>query len=245
MQKQKPRKPMVRRSLYSVVDDLSEAIKAIYTECFRRREFALRGSSDWTPGPWWNGGVVRGTRRPNMWKRVAKFMLDNELPLLPFIRFAVFDFNKRALPKPTLLASKVVAEKYRIVTKASESNMRQVQVEFDMQQQALRLALSWYDEAEGCGFEFEDDAEIKRRVLLDASTSMSALFRYCLAVAERLDGIVEHFYSAALIQYATTPKVYDIVWKEWIPAAFKEDARNLSRCCVKTVNSPNERVRHG
>ena len=242
MKKKQVDKPITQRSLYAISEELSESVKAIFVECYRQRESALRGQCSWEPGIWWNGGRTRrGVVRPNIWRLGAKFIIKHELPVFQFIYYVVFDYNTRALPKPTLLISKTVAARYRHISHDGEQVLVQVQAEFGMQQEALEFAVSWYDDAEECGLEIGiDAAEIKRRVLMDTSTSLSALFRYCLAVNEEFGDIAKQYYDAALIQYVPLSRVYDCVWKDWIPDVFRMDADKLSRCFENT-----ERTHHG
>ena len=105
--------PKTMKSMHSVVESLGRMVRETYIECHRARESARKGVSHWKPGAWWDGGVVRGTNRSNIWERVAKILLDHKLPPVPFIKFAVFDFNKRAAPKPDLLLNKRVIQEYK------------------------------------------------------------------------------------------------------------------------------------
>ncbi len=226
--KLKGRKVKRVRSTHSVIEDLSGMIKTVYTEAYRRRESAIKGRSNWTPGDWWNGGVVRGVKRPNIWDRAARFVLQHRLSVLPFVSFAVFEFSKRALPRPTHLVSKPVLESFRQSEQDIKQSRESIVVAFDGQRHALALALDWYDDAKELGIPFTDE-EIKRQVLLDTGVQMSALFRYCLAESEGLTDLASDLFTAAVLQFMSAPKAYAGVWGEWIPVRFREEAQQLCR----------------
>lgn len=228
--KEKPKRRKVRRvrSSHSVIEDLSGMIKTVYIEAYRRRESAIKGRSNWSPGDWWNGGTVRGIKRPNIWDRAARFVLQNRLPVLPFVSFAVFECSTRALPRPTHLVSKSVLASFRQSERDIKQSRESIVVAFAGQRHALSLALDWYDDAKELGIPFTEE-EIKRQVLLDTGVQMSALFRYCLAESEGLGDLASDLFTAAVLQYMSAPKVYAGVWGEWIPTRFREEAQQLCR----------------
>lgn len=64
--------------------------------------------------------------------------------------------------------------------------------------------------------------------LFNPSLQLSHLFRYGLAVSERLQPVAEHYAAAAMGQYLLSPREYDEIWTTFIPPAFREQARKLT-----------------
>jgi hypothetical protein len=66
-------------------------------------------------------------------------------------------------------------------------------------------------------------------VLLDESLQLTAMFRYCLAVGEKLDAIAARYKDAAVLEYLSSPDDYDKYWGEWIPQQLRNSAGEVAK----------------
>jgi hypothetical protein len=208
------------RSEGRVVTALAAQVRRLYIMERRRYEQMTTGrASNYSPGPWWDGGETRrGTRRESIWPRVASFILRNHLDPATFIsRQFITGKSVNPAPMPNQLLTKRAIENYELHGKDSQ---RLLEVSFETQKQALQQAILGVQQMAPT-MHTED---VQAHVLLNGQYNLSPLFRYCLALAEGHPTIAKRYCENAILQYMQQPGDYDVVWGKWIPRLFKQRA---------------------
>lgn len=221
-----------RRSTFSIVKEIAEVVRELFITRYRQVESeGGKGFSNWTPGPWWDGGNVRGTNRNNIWEAAAKLILKHRLPLGEFVNYVTGEWRrlkKQPVPRPNHLCSpQAVADFHRLNRGSTADPLQGLQTAIEFQRDALEQAMYGYQAFDGTEYEVTSPEELKRLVLWDEDLSLSALFRYCLAVDEGYDDIAKTFLAGALVQYLSQLRHYDQVWGIWIPQQFRNTADRL------------------
>ena len=138
-------------------------------------------------------------------------------------------------PKPNHLLSQSRLGEYRRGRADRQSNeIHSFRIRLKSMANAFRSGLVWYaDYAELIAtgeVESEDgvpsENENMERVLLDESTTMNWLFRYCVAL-KRCPNLVGTFESVAAYEYVSYRDAYDIAWDKFIPDAVRLRANKL------------------
>ena len=84
-----------------------------------------------------------------------------------------------------------------------------------------------FDE-DGCEpYEQISDIEIVKQVLIDTTTQMNALFRFCVGVVYGLPEVCADFEMRAAYDYIPNRDGYDLAWRSCIPDAFQRKAGGL------------------
>lgn len=221
-----------RRSAHSVVTEVAEIIRELFIRKYRRIASGTKGAANpnWVPGVWWDGGETRdGRKRSSIWVSAAKFMIKQKLPIAEFVEYVTGTWREQThqpVPCPNHLCSKSVAHSFRSRNmNRAVSSERQIQTAMEFQQAELGRVLHWFGSFSG--IVDIDENKLKRMALRDESCSLSALFRYCLAVSEEYEDIAEKFFDAALTQYLMSSREYDKIWGDWIPQSFRDVANRL------------------
>jgi len=215
-----------------VLEEVAKAIRQCYIEARRRQEEARTGHrSNYTPGPWWDGGVTKRSRvrRGNYWLRLAKQFTERGIDYQAYIDHVfnnwhaqfVTDRNHYA-PQPNQLGN---AEWQNSFLRDAQRGIHKDQKRraFLAQQQEAHRAIL---EAQEYGM-YKDNRQVLKAVLTNSSLSLSALFRYCCAFHEGLTEVQKFYKMSALLQYGRAIRDYNEVWKEWIPETLREEAEQV------------------
>lgn len=217
------------RSRFSIVEDLAATIRKYYISSYRSKETSQGRPGRWTPGVYWDGGwdSNRNIERESAWKKAAEFLLKHQLGVGPYLHYLIWD-HSRGLPKPSWIWQKKIHEAYdRYVELSGQDEEMNIFYTFNIQQQTLRQAVAWHNDAVECGFDVGGKSGIQRRILADRHIALSALFRLCLAASEGLQDFYDEYHVAAVTQYVQAADLYDAVWGDWIPVSFREGTRQL------------------
>jgi len=177
------------------------------------------------------------SRRKRVWLRLAQLVLDRKYDPRMFIQ-AQFELwppgrlMRYELPQPEAFLRPEAEQNY--VT-ARQALAREIAVSFRLQRECFETEVAFRR-----GW-MNSDEEAWADVLnsSDADISLSALFRYCLATSlasdpavkdkARFERIAQRFLPAAALQYVYAADDYDAVYREWIPANFRDLATRLYR----------------
>lgn len=206
------------------LETLSEHIRTLWIEA--RRQFDWRTSGK--PSDWgaryqaiWDGGTDRVTGKDHTckWDKIAAFVIEHDLEPTTLIR-AIFDGAYAFPPNPTAAYGRNALSKYRqFVSPLNKGEMReQISTAFASQKEQFKLSIiqkQHYDELK------PDDAW--RVTLVEASSGLSPLFRYCVGVNRAWPDIYEQYENSARRQYHQDRELYDAIWRDWIPNKIKTD----------------------
>lgn len=219
----------IRRSMHSLVTELSLIVRDLYIASYRKRLLSktTANAMNWNPGPYWDGGTTSlGAERPNVWPGAASFVIKRQLPVGEFVRFVVFDWTMR--PQPNHLKSPAAATAFFDQDDLRRRTARQdMLLAFQHQQDAAAHATDFYYSMAKRGFGSTEGAVIRKMVLRDEEYDLTSLFRYCSAMESGLTEIAEEYYSAALVQYLVACRSYDTLWGDWIPDRLKRASARL------------------
>lgn len=216
------------RSKYSALEEFSWAVREAYINQMHHRETILKGTHQWRPGAWWDGGVVKGQRRCNIWIKAAEFIFRHQLPLIEYVNFVVMYWTDR--PAPNHLCSPKAAKAFHSSEVGRDQlAQQQIALALDHQEYMLHEALDRYEEYSEFGWVPKDPKKILWMILADEKIELTALFRYCSAATEGFDDLVKKFNFPALAQYLTDCDEYDEIWGDWIPEKFRRVKQNMQR----------------
>jgi hypothetical protein len=220
------RRPMPRSEESNTVCATATVIRDTYVAERRQYHQSLTGrESHYVPSDHWNGGSTqRAGRRPDIWTKIAKFVLKHAVDPVQFVRYQFKVHTGNFIIKPNQLYTEKALRDYRSVAKVSAAA---IAVALCGQRNALVHAVYVFqDTAAVVGAEFPLSA-IRSSVLLDGSIPLSALFRYCVALQEGLPNIARRYRVAAAVQYVRDRRAYDKAWGTLIPTDFKRQAKKL------------------
>lgn len=207
-------------------EELAAAIREHYIRTRRAYAEARTGSpSHYRPGPWWDGGRTRGgVQRRNYWLVLADLFRREGVDYRAYIDFVFRQWEPQGLsdrasylPQPNVLGSRKHLEAFRKFAESPEYRDRRRRA-LEAQKMECHQAILKYEQYGT----YRGQQAVLSAVLSDSSLSLSALFRYCVAVMAGLKRL-ERFYEAeASAQYARAPREYDEVWGDWIPRKLRE-----------------------
>lgn len=216
------------RAEFSVLDELSLSVRAWWIQEVRTAERQRQGYSYYKVGAWWDGGVVNGQERSNIWQLAAKVFLRETLPFFEYISFVV---NRGKHPRPNHLLSRQLISEFRrsitpysvVTTTVDLRSLLQSQLAATQTQvRALCQA-----NADGKFEEVFTAAALRDMVIADTTTGLTPLFRYCLATREGANRLAERYRRDAIVQYLGHPEAYAKAWGEWIPGELALQANTV------------------
>lgn len=161
------------------------------------------------------------------WPVIASFMVQNGIS--NYVEYFRLQFESRAnrsvALSPRQCCGPVGLAKWKDARLKGESVQKTLATAFNFQKELLRTEIF---KARSCqqanGW---TDSETDDTVLLDRTSSLTALFRYCLAIKSGRPDIAEVFHRPALMQYVSSMDAYDHVWSDWIPSNLRMEAQEL------------------
>lgn len=205
--------------------NLREYAKMVRREYIKaRRRFEVSRTelpSYWKPTARMDGAADRlGRTKPAVWPELAEFFVRHNINVQDYL-FTAFLCAGFSPPTPWDLMKQSFLNHYRKKVKASAKD---TEITFNFMRTFCKtqiLSHPSYDPT-------STDKSVTAAVLLDADLPLSALFRYCLARSEQLEGVAELYKAQAAVEYMRTPDDYDQVWgPDWIPADFADEAEIL------------------
>jgi hypothetical protein len=187
----------------------------------------------YNPSPKWDGEDAfednpEISSRESTWERMAAKLSTLEVDPVDLVRRLFDDLEPSARPiLPNQLASSSALSRYgRLVAEAAPD----IEMALRSQTEVLITAFRCFD-----GGETEQDAWVG--VLLDESLSLSALFRYCLALqcadgyrdlsTNRFQRVADHYEWPANEQYRKNKDAYDRAWVIILPPSLRNESRSL------------------
>lgn len=221
------RKPPVSRGFLGpriaplpVIQETAARVRSCYIQARRRFETAISGvESTFGQHPAhlirWDGGTdPRGVRHPNIWLRIAEFVLAHKIEPEILVE-AVFHFwSSGDPPKPNQLLGDSALQAVENYGKDQP-----VDVRLSLQNEkmnAVRRAMEIRAVRPGANSE-----EVWRSVLQSEVDDFSPLFRYCLARQTGCDDVAARFRDEALLQYQKYRQIYDEILGANIPEDLK------------------------
>lgn len=163
----------------------------------------------------------------NFWLELAQAVLTKRLDPRMFIR-RQFMLLSRTAPSPA--KEKLVGKRaFANYEAGKEMSRKGIAVAFRTQKDTARSEIV-NEQDEDC-----DVIEASVEVLWDFELSLSALFRYCLALQllkqykdSQFQELADSFRVVAALQYVEDPEAYDIVWgRKWLPVGFRSEAATV------------------
>jgi len=202
---------------------ISSFVRSMYVSC--AREYLRSPNYGEREIPQWDGGAdPYGVRHTAVWPKIARFVLQHNVPLMPFIR-AQFQAVKlgRRIPTPNQFYNQQALENYYRYMASVEPNelARRARLEKDA---ILSVAGPYVEEL---GWPIQRAVEYAMGDL--AGLGISPLTRFCVAVQTELPDLAERYRDPALMQYLWESAQYDEVWGDKIPAEFRQEADSLRK----------------
>lgn len=217
------------KSRHTIEENLSMVVKEMFTVFIRHREEQVKAKSSWKSSPWWDGGEVKDSNnrlciRESTWLKAAQLILRNGLNANDFVAFVVFKY-KKSLPAPNWLLSREAISKFKALREQRQQDIHaELLIALKSQTVSLHDQTINVQEMALANNVRMSKAEIAAQALVSADSSMSALFRYCVAVNEDLPKIAARYADDALLQYLQDAAAYREVWKSLLPKSFVEEA---------------------
>lgn len=154
---------------------------------------------------------------PSDWQRIADLCIAEKINPRSYIStiFASLDPAKKTVPNPNYFCGEKALDTWRQSRRGQE---RAIELSLRSETEAAANKMGFYL---SMGF---TKRRAYRTTLLDDSLGLSPLFRYCVAVSLKYDDIADHFYTAAMTQFAEFDKYYRKFWAEMLPAGFAKRA---------------------
>ena len=203
-------------------EKLAARIRHAYIRERRRHQRAVTGKEGKYGSkamPKWDGGRDdEGVNRSSVWLDVARHLLD--MKCLSPERFVQAQFVEKRSPQPNMLKSEAAWDRF---TRFNSDAMSRLKNEFKSEcfvfAAQCQSASTWFPDY--------DKVALWRFVLKDLEVSLSALFRFCVAVSEDLGDVTAQFHELALREYLQDPDGYARAWGEYIPEVLKKEALNV------------------
>lgn len=205
------------------VEKLAQLIRTCYVLHYRRAEERQTGTRSYYGAKHvvkWDGGSDKAGRNfKPIWPKIARAILswgaDPE-------KFIAAQFNNRGLqtmPYPNMLLSDMAKEAYDKYAKNLEHEIG-LSLEIQHNQFLIELEKAQILRRASC-------AEAGRLILRSPMTSLSALYRYVIAVRVEDAELAAQFRDLAIDQYFYSAAAYDKTWGDFIPEELKQEAAAL------------------
>lgn len=230
-----------------IIAELADKIRAYYIAARRRHEESRTGRpSSYLPGPWWDGGKMRGsnTVRKNQWLNVAKKLSARSIDYQAFIDYLFDTFKMNAItdrdkyaPQVNMLLSFNRQDAF-LQHESSEASRERRRRAFQAQKRIVHAAI--LDQLESRMHPSRVD--VIKYVIADSSLELSALFRFCLAHDEAQQRLKDFYRDQALMQYGRNIRQYNETWKDWIPGDLKQEAALVFQAHGETNGTSSTRT---
>jgi hypothetical protein len=203
-----------------ITEQLGRYVRSVYIGCYR--EYTGKFEYGLTHMASWDGGEDSfGRRHRPVWPKIAEKIIHLGVDPILFIRGQFWCRRDDTRPPlPTYLLSDEAEARYRAYLQQApavaqteyEADLRMVQTEVLL----LTSRLGW-----------EYKRALRYALSSVVTVQASALFRFCLAAAEGLWDLAQHFHDQALLQYVFQQEVLDVAWGARIPLALREECLRL------------------
>ena len=151
------------------------------------------------------------------WQQIADLCIAEKINPKTYIAtiFASLDPHAKMAPNPNYFYGQKALDRWRLLRRGQE---RSIELSLRSETEAAANKMGFYL---SMGFK---KRRAYRTTLLDDSLGLSPLFRYCVAVSLNYDDIAEHFYEAAVTQFAEFDRYYLKFWAEMLPKGFAKRA---------------------
>lgn len=185
-----------------------------------------RAASRAAPRPASTKRAARQQKRLGVWRALARDLAAVRIDPTAFVRAQFVTLEPgRPPPAPETLQGPEALRRYQNAPDASRAAVRAA---FITQMDAYRKAVSVRHFSKTCPRPL---AAAQDSALNDESRSMSPLFRFAMATALGLAGTADRFEAAAAVQYTAEADAYDLVWKQALPAGWRDRAVRLYEAC--------------
>jgi len=221
--------PTKRPETREIRSALTRRIREIYvTHCRRYIEERTGVPSRYGERamPKWDGGVAAdGKKYTSVWMRLARFVVEHQVDPATLIRATftawIEETDSQNPPTPLMVMRESSLQRARTLRGDLEADaQRQLAIQRESFRIGVIVTADRYsitaDQATG-------------RILRDTSRELSALFRYCMAVAKGYPDIAELYREDAFRHYAFNADAYDSVWGDVVPDDFRTDVAALRR----------------
>lgn len=217
-----------RDTSQQLLDQLASRCRSAYIRERESYEHMVRGRpAKFHPGPRWDGGKFRdGKTYKAIWPDMAKFMLRNNLDPESCIRYRFMMQSSNILRPvyPNQIANRRYLQDYVDLSKQEQQDIAS-RFEFEKSFGRSRIVLEQH-------LKTTTMQESTFKILVDETLPLSALFRYSLARSMKMFDVCRRYRLAAIAQYLEAPDEYDEIWREWLPACFKENARAVAEAIL-------------
>jgi len=186
-------------------------LRAAWIAAVRELHYRREGEpSRYTPKPIWDGGTCRQTGRTYkaVWPGLAARARQMGLDPVDLVQ-TLFSHRVGATPAPHAMFGE---DNVAACRRAAESVGRRAGASLVTEEAVFRSAV-W-----AAGLTIPDRDAAVRFVLNDVGRTMSALFRYCVAVVYGLPEVAARWRTAAVAQYRKNEKAYNEHWGRILPA---------------------------
>lgn len=171
--------------------------------------------SFYRPGPALDGGIdAAGKNHKPVWPKLATFVTKASVNPMLFVR-AQFYLNMRPPMSPNMIMNDVAISRYRDYL-SYEKDFQSLKVAKDCQIRAAHDAIELNKKIYG-----PNSIDVYRDIILDPNISISALFRYMLALECGDQKLAKQWFDEAYKQYIYNKQGYDSVWNDLIPKELK------------------------
>jgi len=210
-------------SVQETLAELARNVREIWIAEKRQYQQSQSGQpSTWVPGPQLDGGCsASGRVTTPVWPKLAKFIFENGLHPVFFIRAQFHQCGGRPPLNPLMLTNDKAVQRYKHFV-ASKADIKDLVVARDTQMRAARDAVELNKRFYG-----PTNIDIYRDVILDNNVDITALFRYVLALQCKQQDLANLWHDAALKQYLYEQDAYDLAWGQMVPAQLKQEAMEI------------------
>lgn len=202
-------------------DTLSRQIRSLYALNYRahQEQQGTRGS-DWRPSKYWE----RGERNPQtgeqetVWRRIARFVLEHRLEPVRFMERQFRYWKPGSCPLPNQLVGPAALTRYQQgqAEDAEEYSLASLRRQLEAQLLHFQTRANFYFD---CG---QRTSQQCWRLALEEPGALTPLFRYALAVSERLNDLTARWEMDAVLQYLRAQEHYREAWAALLPAEFDQ-----------------------
>lgn len=201
------------------LNELAEHIKETWKKEWESYVLRTRGKSEtFRSAVKWDGGTdSMGRKHKSIWLRAAEIVKGHGLHPERYIR-AIFHNQHGSPPLPNILTSESAYHRYEnYQTDYAEEIEKALMLQQRECAHQLRKLVLLYSTTY---------KEALEQILMDKTTAMAGLFRYCVARELGNQFIADYWKDTAMEEYKKSPEVFDLVWKQRIPEDFKNEINN-------------------